>query len=376
MRVVPTPLPAPLLWQSGRMTSMFESVSFAHGPAMPNRLMLAPLTNQQSRADGTLSDEEHRWLSMRAHGGFGLTMTCAAHVQAVGRGFPGQLGVFDDGHLAGLTALAADLNATGTVSYVQLHHAGNRAAVAAEGMQPVCPSDDADTGARALTHDEVHMLRDDFVAAAVRSQRAGFHGVELHGAHGYMICQFLSAQINRRTDEYGGSLENRSRLLFEILDGIRAACGPDLAVAVRLSPERFGMVLDEVREVFARLVDCGHVDLIDMSLWDVNKEPVEEAHHGRRLIELFAALPRGDVRLGGAGRIHTPADVQRALDDGLDVAVLGRVGILHHDYPRRAVDSDWTPRQAPVPAEVLASEGVSPAFVEYLRSTFRFVADE
>ncbi len=357
------------------MTSMFEPLSFTRGPAMPNRLMLAPLTNQQSHADGTLSDEEHRWLTMRAVGGFGLTMTCAAHVQAVGRGFDGQLGAFSDDHLPGLSRLAADLNATGTVSYVQLHHAGNRAAVAAEGMQPVCPSDDPETGARALTHDEVQRLRDDFVAAAVRAQRAGFHGVELHGAHGYMICQFLSAQINRRSDEYGGSVENRSRLLFEIIEGIRAACGEDLALAVRLSPERFGMVLDEVKEVFARLVDCGGVDMIDMSLWDVNKEPVEPEHQGRRLVEHFTELPRGAVRLGAAGRIHTPADVRRALDDGLDFAVLGRVAILHHDYPLLAAGPDWVPRQAPVAADVLAAEGVSPVFVEYLRSTFRFVAD-
>ena len=106
--------------------SAFDAVTFAHGPTMSNRFMLAPLTNQRSHVDGTLSDDEHRWLTMRAQGGFGLTMTCAAHVQAVGQGFPGQLGIFGDEHLDGLTRLATDLNATGTVSYVQLHHAGHR----------------------------------------------------------------------------------------------------------------------------------------------------------------------------------------------------------------------------------------------------------
>ena len=87
------------------MMSLFDSVPFAHGPAMKNRFMLAPLTNQQSHDDGTLSDEEFRWLTMRAQGGFGLTMTCAAHVQKVGQGFPGQLGCFGREHVPGLSRL-------------------------------------------------------------------------------------------------------------------------------------------------------------------------------------------------------------------------------------------------------------------------------
>jgi 2,4-dienoyl-CoA reductase-like NADH-dependent reductase (Old Yellow Enzyme family) len=358
------------------MPSPLDAVTFRRGPAMPNRFMLAPLTNEQSNADGTLSDAEHHWLTLRAQGGFGLTMTCAAHVQAVGQGFPGQLGVFDDEHLPGLTRLASDLNATGTVSYVQLHHAGNRSPAALIGTAPVCPSDDPETGARALTTAEVEQVVADFVAAAVRAERAGFHGVELHGAHGYLICQFLSAELNRRTDHYGGSLENRSRLLFEIVDGVRAACGEAFALAVRLSPERFGMRIDEIREVFGRLVDSGAVEMIDMSLWDVNKQPVEDAHQGRTLTEIFAELPRDEVRLGVAGKIHTPADVRRVVEQGVDIAVLGRVGILHHDYPARyAADDGFEPRRAPVAREVLLAEGVSPGFVDYLGRNFRFVAD-
>ena len=89
------------------MSDLFAPMTLAHGPAMKNRFMLAPLTNQQSHADGRLSDEEFHWLTMRAKGGFGLTMTCAAHVQAVGQGFAGQLGVFGDQHLEGLTRLAS-----------------------------------------------------------------------------------------------------------------------------------------------------------------------------------------------------------------------------------------------------------------------------
>jgi 2,4-dienoyl-CoA reductase-like NADH-dependent reductase (Old Yellow Enzyme family) len=343
---------------------------------MPNRLMLAPLTNCQSHADGTISDEEHRWLTMRAEGGFGLTMTCASHVQANGQGFPGQLGIFGDQHLPGLTRLAAELNAAGTVSYAQLHHAGMRSPADLIGGQPVCPSDDAKTGARALTTGEVEQATADFVAAARRAQNAGFRGVEIHGAHGYLVCQFLSPEINRRTDRYGGSLEHRSRFLFDIVAGIRAECGPDLAIAVRLSSDRFGIVTEEMVEVFEGLVDTGEVDLVDMSLWDVRRTAADGALEGRSLLDVFARIDRGDVRLGVAGQVHDPADVQEVLDRGVDVAILGRVGILHHDYPQQlAADPAFRPRRPPAAPEVLVAEGVSPAFLEYLTTRFAgFVA--
>ena len=108
------------------MAHLSDSVSFRHGTSVANRVTLAPLTNQQSYADGTLSEAEYHWLTMRAQGGFGLTMTCASHVQAVGQGFPGQLGCFDDRHLEGLTQLATGIGDTGSLSVVQLHHAGRR----------------------------------------------------------------------------------------------------------------------------------------------------------------------------------------------------------------------------------------------------------
>ena len=88
------------------MSTLFKPLSFARGPAMKNLFMLAPLTNTQSHDDGIMSDEEYRWLTMRAEGGFGLVMTCASHVQRIGRGFPGQMGIFGDEHLPGLTKLA------------------------------------------------------------------------------------------------------------------------------------------------------------------------------------------------------------------------------------------------------------------------------
>ena len=138
--------------------SPFQPMTFLRGPAMKNRLMLAPLTNLQSHPDGRLSDDEYHWLTMRAKGGFGLTMSCAAHVQAIGQGFPGQLGIFGDEHLPGLRRLADGIREHDSVSVVQLHHAGMRSPQDLIGTTPVSPSADSETGARALSLDEVEAL--------------------------------------------------------------------------------------------------------------------------------------------------------------------------------------------------------------------------
>ena len=128
------------------MSKLFDPLSFTRGPAMKNRFMLAPLTNMQSNDDGTLSDEEYRWLTMRAEGGFGLTMTCAAHVQAVGQGFGGQLGVFSDNHIEGLSRLAKGIIDNDSVAICQLYHGGMRAPAEVIGQAPVSASNDKESG--------------------------------------------------------------------------------------------------------------------------------------------------------------------------------------------------------------------------------------
>lgn len=349
------------------MTDLLQPLSFTRGPAMKNRFMLAPLTNTQSHEDGILSDEEFHWLTMRSKGGFGLTMTCAAHVQAVGKGFPGQLGIWDDKHLPGLTRLAAAIKADGSTSSVQLHHAGMRSPKELIGEAPLCPSANEEFGARAMSTAEVDRLIEDFILGAVRAEKAGFDGVELHGAHGYILCQFLSPGINQRDDKYGGSLENRARPLFEIIDGIRARCGADFQLGVRLSPERFDVQLDEIVMVAERLFKEDKIDYLDMSLWNVMKEPSDEAFKGRSLMSYFTELKRGNVRLGVAGKINRPADAQHCLDEGCDFVLLGRAAILTHDFPNRyGQDKAFEPVKNPVTAAYLQEQGLSPKFVDYM----------
>ena len=351
-------------------------IEFACGQRMKNRFMLAPLTNCQSHEDGTLSEAEFHWLTLRAKGQFGMTMTCAAHVQAVGQGFPGQLGIFSDRHIEGHKRLAAAIKAEHSLAVAQLHHAGMRSPADLIGIEPVCPSADAETGARALSLEEVKQLRDDFIAAAVRSQDSGYDGVEVHGAHGYVVCQFLSDTYNRRDDEYGGSLDNRARLLFEIVEGIRAACGPDFLLGVRLSPERFGMRLQEALTICQRLIDGGMTDFLDISLWDSFKIPTEEDFQNKSLLAYFADLPRGKVRLTVAGKIMSAENVTDVLAAGVDFVAIGRGAILHHDFPRQVMgDSNFTPVSLPVTRQYLASEGLSDTFIEYMNAWKGFVAD-
>ena len=358
--------------------TLSEPLALARGPALRNRILLAPLTNWQSHADGTLGEDEYHWLMMRAQGGFGLTMTCAAHVQASGQGFPGQLGIWSDQHLPGLARLASGIAAAGGVSSCQIQHSGLRADKALTGLPLVAPWDDAETGARALSTAEVEQLVEDFIVAALRAEQAGFHGAELHGAHGYLLCQFLDGQHNQRADRYGGSFENRSRILFEIIDGIRARAGAGFQLGLRLSPERFGITMAESLALAQSVLSGGQLDYLDMSLWDCFKEPIEADYKGQPLIDHFAALPRGNTRLGVAGKIMDTATAQRCLDHGVDFVLIGRGAMLHHDFARLALAGPGFQAIArPVTRAWLQKEGMGPAFIGYVASTWKhFVTDD
>ena len=358
------------------MSQLFSALKLNPTTEMKNRFMLAPLTNCQSNDDGTMSEEEFHWLTMRAKGGFGLTMTCASHVQEIGRGFPGQMGIFSDTHLPGLTRLATEIKSHGSLSIIQLHHAGMRAPEVLIGERSICPSDNKDENARGMTLEEVYQLRDDFVQSAIRAEKAGFDGVELHGAHGYILCQFLSSETNHRTDQYGGNLENRGRLLKEIIQGIRTYCSSDFLLGVRLSPERFGLQLSEIKEFAQTLMTEENIDFLDMSLWDVFKEPNENEFQGKTLLAHFTELNRGNVKLGAAGKITNPSEAEIIISQGVDWIMLGRAAILQHNFPNLYfANPDFIPVQTPVSKDHLRNEGLSDKFLEYMNRWDGFILD-
>ena len=349
------------------MNKAFQKFSFKNGTVMQNRFMLAPLTNTQSHTDGSLSDEELHWLVKRAEGGFGAVMTCATNVQANGQGFAGQLGLFNDLHHDGHKRLTDSLRSLECISFVQLFHGGMRADSKITGEAPVCPSEVIKKGARALSLEEVYELRDNFIKSAVRAQQCGYDGIELHAAHGYIIAQFISAQINQRTDRYGGSLENRSRILFEMIDGVREACGENFLIGVRLSPERFGMQLSEMKIICDRLYQEDKIDMIDLSLWDCFKFPEEEAHKDQSLLEHFASMDKKNIKMTVAGNIRTAEDVQKIMEADVDFATIGRAAIIHHNFPKLVQnDSSFEQMSLPVTRDHLKAEGLSEPFINYL----------
>jgi 2,4-dienoyl-CoA reductase-like NADH-dependent reductase (Old Yellow Enzyme family) len=343
---------------------------------MRNRMALAPLTNLQSHDDGALSDDEFGWLVKRASGGFGMVMTCAASVHVLGKGFPGQLGVHDDVHLPGLTRLATALRAGGAVSSIQLQHSGMRAPADLIPGQPVGVVDDPDRGVRGLSTGEVEQAVEDFILAGLRAECAGFDGVEVHGAHGYLPCQFLDVQRNQRTDRYGGNANNRARMLLEIIAGLRERAGADFQIGVRLSPERYGVDLGEIRLLARRILAEEQVDYVDMSCWDAFKQPEDPAWADRELIDWFTDLPRHGTRLGVAGKLTDARSARVCLERGADFVLIGRGAILYHDFPQRVIDADFVSAQLPVSRAHLTNEGLGENFIDYMATWPGFVAEQ
>lgn len=349
-------------------------VLFSSGHTMKNPFFLAPLTNRQSNEDGTLSQEEFKWLTMRAKGQFGMVMTCASHVQKNGKGFPGQLGIFSDQHIEGHKKLTKEIRSYGSLALIQLHHAGMRSPHDLIDGKPVCPSDNEEFDARELRIEEVKELKNAFINAAVRSKQCGYDGIEIHGAHGYVLTQFLSSTINNRTDNYGGSLENRSRILFEIIDGIRQKCGVDFLVGVRLSPERYGQKLKEIKLICERIIKEDKVDFLDISLWDVGKHPEEEEYKHKPLLSYFTDMDWRNTRLTVAGKISNGSDVINVLNAGVDFVGIGKSAILHHDFPIKVMENaSFKAVRTPVNSSYLREEGLSDVFIDYMRKWDGFV---
>jgi 2,4-dienoyl-CoA reductase-like NADH-dependent reductase (Old Yellow Enzyme family) len=231
----------------------------------------------------------------------------------------------------------------------------------------VAPWADPDRNVVALSTVQVKQVIEDFVAAAVRVQEAGFDGVQLHAAHGYLLGQFLDSRYNDRSDGYGATPAGRARIILEIMSGARRATSEAFQIGVRFSPERWGIKPVEATWLAQLLLQSDEIDYVDVSLWDVEKLP-EGSGAGSTLINTFTSMERGSTRLGVSGKILSAPRAQWCLDSGADFAGVGTAAIVHHDFAAQIMrDPDFTTASFPVSQEHLEDEGVSEAFRDYLR---------
>jgi 2,4-dienoyl-CoA reductase-like NADH-dependent reductase (Old Yellow Enzyme family) len=356
--------------------SIHSSMGFTNGMQCANRVALAPMTNRSSNLDGTLSDTEHSWLMRRAHGGFGIVITCGMYVSREGQSWPGQLGLSTQAHTASLRPLAADLRDAGSLGIVQLFHGGLRANPEVSGVPALAPSADHDDAWSAATEDDIARIIAAYRESAALAAAAGFAGIEIHGAHGYLPAQFLSATENTRTDQWGGSIENRARLLREIVRGVRNDLNENFLIGVRLSSEDArqsrGIDIDESVAV-AQLMGEAGADFIHLSLWDCELSSAK--YPDTHPITLFRDALPPQVTLMVAGKIWTATDAECALERGADIIALGRAGILNPDWPERIRSQIWEPERGPLTESEFAGIAVGRAFVEYLREKWpEFVA--
>jgi 2,4-dienoyl-CoA reductase-like NADH-dependent reductase (Old Yellow Enzyme family) len=323
------------------------------GTTVANRAWLAPMC-QYSAVDGLPDDWHLVHLASRAVGGFGLILTEATAVVPEGRISPQDTGLWNDAQVAAWLRVTDAVHANGALVGVQLAHAGRKAStyrpwdahrgsvpVTDGGWSTVAPSGLAYPGyaePAALTEDEVRAVPGQFAAATRRAVAAGFDVVEVHAAHGYLLHQFLSPLSNQRTDEFGGSLENRARLLVDVADAVRAEWPEDRPLLVRLSATDWadgGLTVDEVTQVAKELGGHG-VDLVDVT--SGGNVPADiPVGPGYQVPAARAVRAGSGLAVAAVGLIDAPEQAEQLLVDGAaDAVLLGRAALRDPYWPLRA----------------------------------------
>ena len=334
------------------MSLLFNPITL-RGLTIPNRAWVSPMC-QYSSVDGHPTDWHLVHLGALARGGAGLVLAEATAVTAEGRISPQDAGIWTDAQAEDYARITAFIRSQGSVPGIQLGHAGRKAstyapwrgrrsvAAADGGWSTVAPSavafgDYAEP--RALAAEEIPAVVRAWADAAVRAVAAGFDVLEIHGAHGYLVHQFLSPLSNLRTDEYGGDLAGRARLLLEIVDAVRAAVPERIVLFVRLSGTDWvpgGLSVEEVGEVAGLLAPRG-VDLIDVSSGGnspAQQIPIGPGYqvHLARAVRAASGLPTAAV-----GLITEPGQAEKILaEQSADAVLLARALLREPTWPQRA----------------------------------------
>ncbi len=316
---------------------------------LANRMVMAPMVTNYAYADGSVTDRLRAYHAERARGGVGLIIVEASYVHPSGKGFRNEVGIYSDRLIPGLRSLVDAVHTHGAKVAIQLYHGGRQTKSSVTGQPIVAPSPIPDPTEpetpKELTRDEIGELVRAFGEAARRAKAAGFDAVEVHGAHGYLINEFLSPFSNKRTDEYGGPLEHRMRFPLEVVRAVRRAVGPDYPVIYRMSADEKvpgGLRLDETKAVARRLeeegVDALHVSagVYASAAWIIQPMALPRA--------CLADLAQGiksvvKIPVIAVGRFNDPEVAETALAEGkADLIAFGRELLTDPDMPRKAME--------------------------------------
>lgn len=318
-----------------------DSFTFKSGVTLKNRILMAPMTIRMSFQDGDVTKDELAYYHQRS-GELGAIITAAANVSALGKGWEGEVSAESDDHLESLTSLANAIQINGTKAIIQLFHAGRMTnSKILRGHQPVSASpipaerENAEYP-RALNDEEVLKVIEDFKDAVIRSYKAGFDGVELHGANTYLIQQFFSPHSNRREDHWGGSLEKRFRFVEKLVDDvleIRKDFTRPFLIGYRFSPEEYeepGITLEDTMYLVDKLAEKD-LDYLHISLNDYDRISVSDDYKDKSILEYVYDKIDNRLPLIGVGCVTSSKDLENILRHS-DLVAIGRALVAEPNW--------------------------------------------
>jgi len=314
-----------------------------------NRIIMPSMGTGFANRDGTITDKLINYYRARARGGVGLIILEETAVEPIGIGYGNQLRIYEDSCLDGFKRLAETIHDEGAKVFIQLAHAGRQTLSALIKDQPVAPSPipclKFKEMPRELIIEEIQEIERAFARGAEKARDLGYDGVELHAAHGYLLCEFLSPLSNKRRDIYGGDITNRTRIVVDIIEGIRKCVGSDFPIFIKISADEFykggitikeslkmGKILEE-SGAWAITTSAGNYDSFDWVVQPAEKEP-------GCLVPLATAIKREvHIPVIAVGRIINPSLAERILSENkADLIAMGRALIADPYLPRKVKD--------------------------------------
>lgn len=313
-----------------------------------NRLVMPPMVRNYADKDGLVTDRYVEHIKRIAEGGVGMMILEASYISPEGKGFVNELGIHSDAVIPGLKRLVAMAHAHGAVIGPQLYHAGRQTSQLTTGVQPVAPSAIKEplSGVmpRELTVPEIERLVQQYAEAALRAKNAGMDFVEVHGAHGYLITQFLSPFSNQRTDDYGGSEEKRLKFALDVISAVRKLVGKDYPIIVRLSADEMvpgGLTVEKTAVIGKRLEEAG-VDALHISVGNygsyIQGQMIPPMSVPDGPLVHFAETVKRAVKIPviAVGKIRDPKMAEKIISDNkADFVAIGRTLLADPEWPMK-----------------------------------------